>query len=170
MTDIFSKAKRSEVMARIRSRDTNPEKAVRSLLHGMGYRFRLHRRDLPGTPDIVLPRYRTVVFVHGCFWHSHKGCKYAYQPKSRTEFWKRKLQLNVERDQIVESELTEAGWNVGIIWECELTDVARVKEKLALILDALAPKGSPVGCGNTTENGAKQRRTTNHISARKSTI
>ena len=119
MTDIFSKAKRSEVMARIRSRDTNPEKAVRSLLHGMGYRFRLHRRDLPGTPDIVLPRYRTVVFVHGCFWHSHKGCKYAYQPKSRTEFWKRKLQLNVERDQIVESELTEAGWNVGIIWECE---------------------------------------------------
>ena len=167
MTDIFSKAKRSEVMARIRSRDTNPEKA------GVRYSWGGYDQASPARPRDAghcLPRYRTVVFVHGCFWHSHKGCKYAYQPKSRTEFWKRKLQLNVERDQIVESELTEAGWNVGIIWECELTDVARVKEKLALILDALAPKGSPVGCGNTTENGAKQRRTTNHISARKSTI
>ncbi|MDD3645558.1 MAG: DNA mismatch endonuclease Vsr, partial [Bacteroidales bacterium] len=93
MADVFSPAKRAQVMAQIKSRNTKPERMVRSLLHRMGYRFRLHRSDLPGKPDIVLPRYQAVVFVHGCFWHRHQDCKYAYTPKSRTEFWINKLEL-----------------------------------------------------------------------------
>ena len=99
MTDILSKERRSWNMSRIRGSDTKPELLVRSLLHRMGYRFRLHRKDLPGRPDIVLPKYRTVIFVHGCFWHRHKGCKYAYTPKSRTDFWQNKFQGTVERDK-----------------------------------------------------------------------
>ena len=119
MTDRLTPEHRSWNMSRIRNRDTAPEKIVRSLLHRMGYRFRLHRRDLPGSPDIVLPKYRTVIFVHGCFWHRHKGCKFAYMPKSRPEFWQNKFDTNVERDRRVKRELKKLGWRVIVIWECE---------------------------------------------------
>ena len=105
---------------------------MRSLLHRMGYRFRLHRTDLPGKPDIVLPLYQTVIFVHGCFWHRHKDCRFAYTPKTRTEFWVKKLESNVIRDQWVKSELERLGWRVITVWECEL----REPHHLAVRLDA----------------------------------
>lgn len=127
--DIMSKEKRSWIMSRIRDRDTKPEKRVRSLLHGMGYRFRLHRKDIPGRPDIVMPKYATVVFVHGCFWHRHRGCKYAYQPKSRVEFWKEKFRKNVERDKRKTRELKRLGWRVLIVWECELEEPIKLIRK-----------------------------------------
>ena len=119
MTDTISPARRSWNMSRIRSKNTKPEMIVRSALHKMGYRFRLHRKDLPGTPDIVLPKYKTVIFVHGCFWHRHRGCKNCSTPKSRTSFWSRKFQDNVERDKTYAEKLTGLGWQVIVIWECE---------------------------------------------------
>ena len=106
-------------MSQIRGRDTAPEKQVRSVLHRGGYRFRLHSRRLPGHPDVVLPKYRTVVFVHGCFWHRHNGCRFAYAPKSRVAFWNAKFQSNVERDRRNARELRGLGWKVVTIWECE---------------------------------------------------
>jgi DNA mismatch endonuclease (patch repair protein) len=106
-------------MSRIRGANTKPEIRVRSMLHQMGYRFRLHRKDLPGKPDIVLPKYETVVFVHGCFWHRHPKCRFAYTPKTRVEFWTKKFARNVERHAEVEAELTASGWRVVVVWECE---------------------------------------------------
>jgi DNA mismatch endonuclease, patch repair protein len=111
--------KRSAMMARIGPRDTAPELAVRRSLHRLGYRFRLHRRDLPGCPDITLPRHKLIVFVHGCFWHRHPGCRFAYMPKSRVEFWKSKLEGNAARDQRVRHALEHQGWTVLVVWECE---------------------------------------------------
>ena len=133
MTDVFTKTKRSELMSRIKNRNTRPEMTVRSMLHRMGYRFRLHRADLPGKPDIVLPRYKTVIFVHGCFWHRHKDCRFAYTPKSRTDFWLKKLESNAIRDQQVKTDLERLGWRVITVWECEL----RVSEQLAARLDEI---------------------------------
>ena len=106
-------------MSRVRSRDTVPEMLVRSALHRTGYRFSLHRGSLPGKPDIVLPKHRTVVFVHGCFWHRHKGCRYAYNPKSRVAFWKAKFESNVQRDRRNMRELSRLGWKIVTVWECE---------------------------------------------------
>ncbi len=117
--DHLTPAKRSWNMAKIRSSDTKPEKTVRSLLHELGYRFRLYRKDLPGTPDIVLPRYSSIIMVHGCFWHRHKNCQYSYTPKSKAEFWGRKFESNISRDKNVIKELKKLGWKVKIIWECE---------------------------------------------------
>ena len=131
MTDVFSKSKRSEVMSRIKGRNTKPELAVRSLLHRMGYRFRLHKADLPGKPDIVLSRYKTVIFVHGCFWHRHKDCRFAYTPQSRMEFWLKKLESNVIRDIQVKSDLEILGWRVITVWECELRDMDQLSRKIA---------------------------------------
>jgi DNA mismatch endonuclease, patch repair protein len=122
--------KRSANMARIGQRNTAPEVLVRRSLHDMGYRFRLHRRDLPGTPDIVLPRHRVAVLVHGCFWHRHPNCQFAYTPKTRLDFWSRKFEQNVERDQRNEVALKERGWTVVTIWECETTDSAKLKTRL----------------------------------------
>jgi DNA mismatch endonuclease (patch repair protein) len=133
MADRISRERRSWNMSRIRGENTRPERAVRSLLHRMGFRFRLHRRDLPGTPDIVLPKYRTVVFVHGCYWHRHPGCRYAYTPKSRVEFWKTKFSQNVKRDVRVRSELEALGWNIVVVWECELQDSEALAERLRQI-------------------------------------
>jgi len=121
-------------MGRIRSDNTKPELMVRSLLHKMGYRFRLHRKDLPGKPDIVLPKYKTVVFVNGCFWHRHAGCTKAYTPKSRVDFWEDKFRSNIERDNKVQDELKILGWNVIVIWECELADPESVGNNLRRIL------------------------------------
>lgn len=112
---------RSHQMSLVRSKDTKPELVVRRLLHALGFRFRLHRRDLPGCPDIVLPRHKTVVFVHGCFWHQHDdpSCWRSRMPKTRQEFWGRKLNANVERDSRNVAELIELGWNIVVVWECE---------------------------------------------------
>ena len=121
--DVFSPEKRSQVMSRIRSKDTKPEKIIRSILHKLGFRFRINRKDLPGKPDIVLPKYKTVIFVHGCFWHQHEGCKYAVMPKSNTNYWKPKLTKNVDRDKLNVKRLNEIGWNVLTIWELSLIHI-----------------------------------------------
>jgi len=134
MADRITKAHRSWNMSRIRGRDTGPELIVRSILHRMGFRFRLHRKDLPGNPDIVLPKYDTVIFVHGCFWHRHPRCKFAYIPKSRVEFWDKKFESNVGRDKQVQRQLRELGWNVIVIWECEARDIDDLSERLLLSL------------------------------------
>lgn len=126
MTDIFSTEKRSDVMSKIKSKNTKPEKVVRSLLFSLGYRFRLHVKDLPGKPDIVLPKYKTVVLVNGCFWHGHENCKDAGIPKTNSQFWYDKISKNKERDKRVLNELEQAGWKVLVIWECQIND----KEKL----------------------------------------
>jgi len=126
--DNLSPKKRSWNMSRIKNRDTRPEITVRSLLHRMGYRFRLHRKDLPGRPDIVLPKYNTIIFVHGCFWHRHKNCRFAYTPKSNIEFWTEKFNKNIRRDAENKAELERLGWNVRIIWECEVNNQKNLKE------------------------------------------
>jgi DNA mismatch endonuclease (patch repair protein) len=117
--DRLSRERRSWNMGRIPSCDTRPEIIVRSALHRLGFRFRLHGKVLPGKPDIVLPKWRHVIFVHGCFWHRHSGCKKTYTPKSRIEFWSNKFEQNVARDESVQSELERLGWSVSTIWECE---------------------------------------------------
>lgn len=117
--DNLSPEKRSWNMSRIKNRDTQPEKVVRSLLHRMGYRFRLHRKDLPGKPDIVLPKYKTIILVHGCYWHRHEDCRYAYTPKSNVKFWNQKFDANIKHDKKVKKTLQNSGWKVHIIWECE---------------------------------------------------
>ena len=128
--DSLTKEKRSWNMAQIKSRDTKPELIVRKLLHRLGYRFRLHRTELPGCPDIILPKYRTVVLVHGCFWHRHTGCQFAYNPKSRVDFWEKKFRKNVKRDKKVRHELIDLGWRVLIIWECEVKNYDRLVQRI----------------------------------------
>ena len=120
MADIVDRRTRSRMMAAIRGRDTAPELALRRTLHAMGFRYRLHSRKLRGRPDIVLPRYRAVVFVHGCFWHRHEGCRYATTPATRPGFWKAKFAANVARDADVRSALIRDGWRVATVWECAL--------------------------------------------------
>ncbi|MBO1111843.1 very short patch repair endonuclease [Bordetella petrii] len=134
MTDFLSPLERSERMARIRGKDTEPELALRRELHRLGLRFRLHVAGLPGKPDLIFPRYKTVVFVHGCFWHRHAGCSIATTPKSNTSFWLEKFDKNVERDRRVAEQLTVLGWRVLVAWECELstrTKAAMTGEMLA---------------------------------------
>jgi DNA mismatch endonuclease (patch repair protein) len=120
MSDVVSSEKRSRMMSGIRGKDTKPELAVRRYLHSRGYRFRLHRKDLPGRPDIVLPKYNAAIFVHGCFWHRHKDCRFAYNPKSKIEFWQAKFAGNVKRDEEARQALLDLGWRVMLIWECGL--------------------------------------------------
>jgi DNA mismatch endonuclease (patch repair protein) len=127
MADRISPAKRSWNMSCVRSADTSPELVVRSALHRMGFRFRLHIKDLPGRPDITLPKYRTAIFVHGCFWHRHKNCPKASMPKTHAPFWEEKFKSNMRRDQRARRALRNAGWQVLTIWECE---VKRKKEIL----------------------------------------
>ena len=130
MTDIVDSKRRSEMMAGIRGRDTKPELAVRRIAHKLGLRFRLHKKDLPGRPDLVFPRHRLAVFVHGCFWHRHDGCRYAYTPKSRVEFWMEKFAQNVARDRRNEDALQNLGWRVLVIWECLTRDEEAVSRCL----------------------------------------
>jgi len=137
MTDVLTPEQRKRCMSRIGPKGSAPEKTVRSVVHGMGYRFRLHRCDLPGKPDLVLPRHRAVIFVHGCFWHRH-SCKYGRpQPKSNSEFWREKLARNVERDKRVVHELRRRGWQVLIIWECETRSRPRMTAKINRFLARL---------------------------------
>ena len=121
---------RSRNMSAIKSKNTKPEIAVRKLLHSMGYRFRLHRKDLPGSPDIVLPKYKTVIFVHGCFWHRHKNCKYASTPKTRQEFWEAKFRENINRDKLNQENLSSKGWKIIIVWECETKNIENLRDKI----------------------------------------
>jgi DNA mismatch endonuclease (patch repair protein) len=130
MTDRISEARRSWNMSRIRGKDTKPEIAVRSMLHRLGYRFRLHRNDLPGRPDIVLPSRKTVILVHGCYWHRHPGCRYAYSPKSRVDFWEKKFAENTARDRRNMDELQSIGWRALVVWECELREPDELKKRL----------------------------------------
>lgn len=122
MTDIVDRATRSRMMAGIRGRDTKPEILVRKYLHHRGLRYRITPRDLPGKPDIVLPKYRSAVLVHGCFWHRHPGCKLAATPSTNQNFWLEKFRKNVARDRQVQKELASAGWRVFIVWECQTGD------------------------------------------------
>lgn len=132
MIDTLSPTARSERMSRVRSKDTSPEMTVRRLLHAMGYRYRLHCRDLPGRPDIVFRKRRKAIFVHGCFWHRHDdpSCKLARLPKSRLDFWAPKLESNRERDRKNLQKLRDEGWKVLVIWECQLTNHAKLKASL----------------------------------------
>ena len=118
--DIWTKEKRSEVMSLIKSRDTGPEKIIRSLLHSSGLRFRLYGNNLPGTPDLIFPKYKSVLFVNGCFWHYHQKCRDGKIPKSRKAYWKSKLMGNVERDKKNIKKLKKLGWRVMVLWECEI--------------------------------------------------
>src|SRR5438270_8546269 len=130
MVDRLSSKRRSWNMAQIRSSNTLPERLVRSALYALGLRFRLHVRDLPGRPDVVLPRWRTVVFVHGCFWHRHVHCRFAYTPKSRLNFWASKFAENMNRDERNRKALIADGWRVVIVWECELAPQAGLIRRL----------------------------------------
>ena len=123
--DVFPQKKRQEIMSRVRSRNTRPEALVRSLLHRLGFRFRLHRKDLPGTPDIVLPKYGTVIFVHGCFWHGH-DCTRGKLPTTNAEFWRKKIEGNVARDKEATEELRSQGWRVINVWSCETSSCVKL--------------------------------------------
>jgi DNA mismatch endonuclease (patch repair protein) len=133
--DCFSPEERSRVMARVTSENTTPELQVRRLLHAMGYRFRLHRGDLPGKPDVVLPKYRTALFVHGCFWHRHPGCKRATTPASNREYWLPKFERTVARDRANQQKLRNLGWRPLVVWECELKEPDALVERLVTELE-----------------------------------
>ncbi len=135
MPDVFSKEDRSRIMGAVKGKNTKPEVKVRSILHRLGYRFRLHRKDLPGKPDIVLPKYRTVIFVHGCFWHRHPRCRYASTPATNVEFWEDKFKANVERDKRNAKDLKKLGWKVMVVWQCELKNEDKLIRKLEKGLD-----------------------------------
>jgi DNA mismatch endonuclease (patch repair protein) len=126
---------RSRIMRSVRRRDTTPEIAVRRALHRLGFRFRLQRKDLPGTPDIVLPRWKTAIFVHGCFWHRHSGCPKATTPRTRVEFWRQKFEANLARDRRIEAALRGKGWKVVTVWECEANDVRKLEAQLVREFD-----------------------------------
>ncbi len=139
--DTVEPEKRSWIMSRVRSKDTSPELFVRSVLHRAGFRFRLHRRDLPGNPDLVLPKHRSVVFVHGCFWHKH-DCKAFRWPKSNVEFWRNKIERNVERDRQSKKKLRGMGWRVHTIWACDLESGTA---ELIALLETPRPDGNEGG-------------------------
>ncbi|WP_158790788.1 very short patch repair endonuclease [Granulicella sp. L60] len=134
MTDRVDRQTRSAMMASVRSKNSRPELLVRSLVHRLGYRYRLHASDLPGSPDIVFRAKRKVIFVHGCFWHRHKGCPKTTMPESRTEFWKTKFEANVLRDLRVEQALKDAKWSVVTIWQCEIKDAEQLAKRLERFL------------------------------------
>lgn len=133
--DCFDKKTRSKVMQSVSSENTKPEMLVRSFLHKNGFRFRLHSKKLPGHPDIVLPKYKTVIEVRGCFWHRHPGCRQATMPSSNVEFWQKKFKRNVDRDKKTEKQLNELGWNLIVVWECELKSDEFLKSLPSLILN-----------------------------------
>lgn len=132
--DVLTLEQRRKTMSAVKSKNTTPELVVRRLLHKAGYRFRLHRKDLPGQPDIVLPKYRTVIFVHGCFWHQHTECRAAARPVTRTDYWDAKLDRNKIRDAVNLSALQALGWTVIIVWECETKSESSLLQRLSLSL------------------------------------
>ena len=142
MSDVHSPSVRSYNMSRIRGKDTKPEEITRKYLFSRGFRYRKNVSSLPGKPDIVLPKYKACIFVNGCFWHMHEGCKYFVWPKNNAEFWKAKIEKNVERDRLVQAELKRLGWRVFVIWECSLRKekAERTLNDLALLLREMDPK------------------------------
>ena len=152
MTDIVSSQKRSEMMSGIRGRNTRPEILVRKFLHSAGFRFRLHRKDLPGSPDIVLPKHKTCIFVHGCFWHRHPGCRFTTSPTTRPEFWARKFAGNQERDKKNVDALLANGWRVLLVWECGLRSGAAMTEIASWLGSSESPYAEWPGamCAATT--------------------
>lgn len=142
MADIVSEEQRSYNMSRIRSKNTKPELQVRSMLHRLGYRFTVNgpkNRQLPGKPDIVLPKYKTVIFVHGCFWHGHEGCKHFRLPKTRTDWWRAKIEGNIARDKKAQKGLNALGWKVVVVWGCELGNAGEIsclQTRLPLLIDS----------------------------------
>ncbi len=141
MTDVFDPAKRSAVMARIKSRDTKPELLLRRLLTGLGARYRLHRKDLPGSPDVAMPGRRLAIFVHGCFWHGHDCARGSRVPKANRDYWLAKVARNTARDARNVADLTAAGWRVETVWECQMKDQAALRERLAALLQVPPPVG-----------------------------
>ncbi|MDB5129806.1 very short patch repair endonuclease [Mucilaginibacter sp.] len=139
MADVHSKATRSFNMSRIRSTNTKPEMRVRKFLFSTGFRYRLHQKKLPGKPDIVLPKYKTVIFIHGCFWHGHDGCRYFVIPKTRTEWWLEKINRNKSNDQKSENALKDMGWNVIHIWECEIKTQELFRLRTVELLKEIRP-------------------------------
>jgi DNA mismatch endonuclease (patch repair protein) len=133
--DVYGKKKRSEIMARVKGRDTGPELLVRAIVHRLGYRFRLYRRDLPGNPDITLPKHRKVIFVHGCFWHGHKRCTRATRPTTNIAFWRKKLDLNIARDKRNIRQLRKGGWRVLVVWQCQTRNPETLKSALSRFLN-----------------------------------
>jgi DNA mismatch endonuclease, patch repair protein len=152
MADNITRQHRSWVMSRIRGGGTKPELIVRSMLHRAGYRFSLRSARLPGRPDIVMPKFQTVVLVHGCFWHNHRGCSISKVPKSNTEFWQRKLQANMERDRKARSQLRRLGWNIIVVWECQvMRDPGTVLKRIMHHLEKAS--GEPRRVYQTVERG-----------------
>jgi DNA mismatch endonuclease (patch repair protein) len=137
LADTLSPKERSERMSRIRGKGSNPEMRLRRLVHGLGFRYRLHVKELPGKPDLVFPARRAVIFMHGCFWHRHEGCRLARLPKSKLDFWMAKLEANRQRDLIHQRQLLDLGWRVLVIWECELSDIEHVSQIIKKFLRKL---------------------------------
>lgn len=133
MADIVGRETRSRMMAGIRGKDTQPELEVRRVLHARGYRYRLHAKDIPGRPDLTLPKYRAVIFVHGCFWHRHEGCRFTTSPSTRPEFWQSKFAANVRRDKLVREALIKTGWRVASLWECALRKPEQIGAAVRLL-------------------------------------
>jgi len=132
--DIFDKSKRSWIMSHVKGKDTKPEILVRSIIHRLGFRFRKHKSDLPGKPDIVLAKHRKVIFVHGCFWHGHKKCSRSSRPQSNKSFWVEKLDKNIARDKRTKRELELQGWKVLIVWTCETNNILKLQNRLSTFL------------------------------------
>jgi DNA mismatch endonuclease (patch repair protein) len=153
--DRISKQRRSEIMSSIRSKGSRQERIVRSVLHRLGYRFRLHRTDLPGKPDVVLPKYRTVVLLHGCFWHGCDKCDRGRRvPKSNTAFWVKKVQDNRRRDEVVREALLAAGWHIVVVWACETEDLDALTERLRAIRARAPARPRPPGRSSTSSRAA----------------
>lgn len=147
MADIVNSQTRSRMMAGIRGKDTKPELALRRALHALGFRYRLHVKGVPGKPDIVMPKYNAVIFVHGCFWHRHRGCRYTTTPSSRRDFWTSKFDANVARDIVVRSALSQAGWRVATVWECALRTEAGVTAARDIVAAWLHDGGPEIEVG-----------------------
>ncbi len=152
--DNLTPEQRRYTMFQVKSSNTKPEMFVRSLLHRLGYRFRLHRDDLPGKPDIVLPKYKSVIFVHGCFWHRHENCKHATMPKSNVEYWEKKFARNVARDKWAKAELELQGWRVVVVWECELREVESLVDRLERTLRDAVSMSEPFAYRKVAETMA----------------
>lgn len=138
MTDVHNPTTRSYNMSRIKGKDTKPEMLVRKFLHANGFRYRLHDKKLPGKPDIVLPKYKTVIFVHGCFWHGHEGCKYFVVPKTRREWWVEKIGMTKKKDEVNYAKIKESGYKIIVVWECELKSLT-IENALKVLANTIKP-------------------------------
>ena len=152
VTDVVDGETRSRMMAGIRGRDTQPEMALRQALHARGFRYRLHGADLPGRPDLVFPRHRAAVFVHGCFWHRHPGCRYATTPATRMAFWTAKFGANVARDGHVQGALAAMGWRTGVVWECALRSRVKAERTADVVAAWLLGEKPSLDCGLSSDD------------------